>query len=238
MWSGTIACVALRMLQRGDLHAAIAVGLSEGAYLRQQDLVQLGKSDIYWGREHGCVLALGIRERGERSKTGSNQGVLVDRVHVSGMLRALDETLQDGEPFFVISAIEYRRAWWAALQDINGHKICGPPHSLRRSGPSAGAAAHRRTLEEIRRRGRRVAISSVQRYAKYWTLSKHMAKVPPPVRAAGEAFLADPRKVICAYLAERKQPLARRLERHLARSSRLVFPSRPPLAAALEPKAS
>ena len=42
---------------------------------------------------------------------------------MSDMLQALDETLEDGEPFFPISAIEYRRDWWAALQDINCQKI-------------------------------------------------------------------------------------------------------------------
>ena len=87
-------------------------------------------------------------------------------------------------------------------------------------------------MEEIRRRGRWVAISSVQRYSKDWLLPRHMAQVPAPVLSLGEAFLADPRKVIRAYLAESKEPLAKRLDYHLQRSSQLVFPSRPPLAAA------
>ncbi len=237
MWSGTIAAVALRMIQRGALHAAIAVWLSEDCYLREQDWLQLVKGDVFWDRDNGCALALGVRERGERSKTGSNQGVLVDRVYVSDMLRALADTLQDGEPFFPISAIEYRRSWWSAVQDINCQKICGPPHSLRHSGPAADAASHRRTLEEIRRRGRWVAISSVQRYSKDWLIPRHMSFLPPPAVAVGEAFLADPRRTIRAYLSGRTEPLAKRLDHHLSQSSELVFPSRPALAAALEPKA-
>ncbi len=120
---------------------------------------------------------------------------------------------------------------------INCHRIRGPPHSLRRSGPASDACFHRRALEEIRRRGRWVAISSVHRYSKDWLIPRHMSFLPAPVLSVGEAFLADPRRTIRAYLAERTEPLARRLEHYLSQSSELVFQSRPALAAALEPKA-
>ena len=53
IWTGTIAAAALRMIQRGDLYAAVAVWLSEDAYLREQDWIQLVKGDVCWDREYG-----------------------------------------------------------------------------------------------------------------------------------------------------------------------------------------
>eukprot|EP00969_Alexandrium_andersonii_P116753 5161646-Alexandrium_andersonii.AAC.1 len=60
-----------------------------------------------------------------------------------------------------MSAEAFRRVWRATLESL-GLSWVGPPHSLRHSGPSADATSGRRSLEDIRRRGRKSQIKSVQ----------------------------------------------------------------------------
>ena len=106
----------------------------------------------------------------------------------------------------------------------------GPPHNIRHSQPSTDAASGRRTLEEIRRRGRWSALSSVQRYTKDFLLCRHDAKLPGSVKLAGLIFLSDPRAALIDALRDGpSSPLARILVSALASRSDVVYPAAPDL---------
>eukprot|EP00959_Pyramimonas_sp_CCMP1952_P031858 668449-Pyramimonas_sp.AAC.1 len=47
-----------------------------------------------------AALALGVRERGARAKTGSNQGALLDRAYAGDMLLGFREHLEVAEFLF------------------------------------------------------------------------------------------------------------------------------------------
>ena len=109
--SKTIGAIVLKMIQNGHTFSALAVMLSEDAYLREQDWSQMCMEDVY-GDQNRVAIVLGVRERGEKARTGSNQGVLLDRAYLGDMILAMKEHLEVGEPFFPISTVEYRRHWW------------------------------------------------------------------------------------------------------------------------------
>ena len=71
----SVACVALRLFERGFLHEGIIVLLSYDCFLREQDWESLRRDDVASDDTLQTALLFGVRERGERSKTGSNQGV-------------------------------------------------------------------------------------------------------------------------------------------------------------------
>ena len=71
----SVASVALRLFERGFLHEGIFVLLSYDCFLCEQDWESLRRNDVASDDTLQTALLFGVRERGERSKTGSNQGV-------------------------------------------------------------------------------------------------------------------------------------------------------------------
>eukprot|EP00972_Heterocapsa_arctica_P095226 14044288-Heterocapsa_arctica.AAC.1 len=56
------------------------------------------------------ALSLGLRERGGKVKTGSNQGVVLEIPWVREMVRALRSAASDGdEPLFPLTQQQFRR---------------------------------------------------------------------------------------------------------------------------------
>lgn len=150
--SPTIAAISLWMTRRGYVLEALALVLSEECYLREQDWHQLRKEDVFCSNGRTSFV-LGVRERGMKVKTGSNQGVTLDRAYVADALQAVVDDIAEEEVVFPFTPEHYRKVWWEAL-DALGLRWCGPPHSARHSGPSADIAFNRRDLELVRRRGR------------------------------------------------------------------------------------
>ena len=91
--------------------------LSQDGYLREQDWEQLRTEDV---QDTGDVMALlfGRAERGERSKTGQGQGLLVDYPGTREMLRARLSQVSPGDKIFKISQRTYRQLWHAASTSL------------------------------------------------------------------------------------------------------------------------
>ena len=202
--STTIAAVALDMTRRGHLLEALALWLSEDCYLREQDWHQLLGSDVFTDGATTAIV-MGVRERGQKVKTGSNQGVSLDRAFVADALNAVVASIGPGESVFPFDPVQYRRVWWDTLRRL-GLEFCGPPHNVRHSGPSADIGSGRRDLEQVRRRGRWASMNSVQRYTKDFRLVEHKSKVPAALTTEGTHFISDPRRQWVAAIAA--SPLA------------------------------
>ena len=152
-----IFLIALRLIELGFAAAALAVLLSEDGYLREDDWENLPIKDIMAVRldktsppEVG--LLLGSSERGGTTKTGPDQGVIVQTPLLQWWVYYLLQIKDPAERLIDLSSAAFRRLWWRALDDL-GLLYMGPPHSLRHSRPSADALAGL-DLEQICRRGR------------------------------------------------------------------------------------
>ena len=84
-------------------------------------------------------MIFGVRDRGLKVKTGSNQGVTLDRAYIADVLVALVASLEYGDSVFPFDPIQYRKEWRQALKAL-GLLWAGPPHNVRHTGPSADIA--------------------------------------------------------------------------------------------------
>ena len=130
----TVGAVAARMLQRGRVYAAVVTLLSCDGWLRQQDWNGLRSEDVVEDGVNGKVgLFFGVRERGEKSKTGTNQGLVLQIPLVNELLKLLKVGLAPGDLLFPLSPSQFREEWWATLRELN-MEWAGPPHNLSHSG--------------------------------------------------------------------------------------------------------
>ena len=90
--------------------------------------------------------------------------VFANIVFVAAIITQLVANADRRAKLFPVGQIDFRRQWWAALENM-GIRKRWPPHSLRHSGP-AHRVARGQPLEEVRRRGRWISRKSVQRYTK------------------------------------------------------------------------
>ncbi|CAK0806068.1 unnamed protein product, partial [Prorocentrum cordatum] len=141
----------------GDQEAADAPEVALDAYLRSAELFGLRAADVVIdvdsAGEQAAALRLGVPERGERAKTGTRQGELIDRAHVADML--------------------VRRAG----DDAGAKRF--PPRAARHSGPSRDAATGCRAARAIQRRGRWASEKSALRCMKARALVAARAALPP-----------------------------------------------------------
>ena len=82
-----VALVVLRLWELGHLYAGCAVLLSYVMLAREQDWVQLRGADVV-GAGDDVALLLGVSQRGEKSKTGANQGAQIASKAVGRMCRS------------------------------------------------------------------------------------------------------------------------------------------------------
>ena len=158
------------------------------------------------------ALLLGAGARGLATKTGSDQGVVIENRTLRYILTMLEEITDDSAPLFPIDLIVFRRHWWAALDDI-GIADHWPPHSLRHSGPSH-RALRGVSLEAIRRRGRWASLKSVQRYTKSHVLLARRARLGAERMTAGRAILNNlPKLFLNVSLPGRSSAFARAMRR-------------------------
>eukprot|EP00972_Heterocapsa_arctica_P009704 1428873-Heterocapsa_arctica.AAC.1 len=66
------------MIEDGHILEAIIVFLCSDGWLREQDWEMLQSSDCSEEASGRIALSLGVRARGEKVKTGSNQGVVLE----------------------------------------------------------------------------------------------------------------------------------------------------------------
>ena len=192
-----VAVVVLHMIDIGRLYDAALVLLSYDVFAREQDWLNLRGADVH-GSDGDVAIALGVRSRGESSKTGPHQGATIALPLVGRLLRRLAKRVGPDNVLFPISAAEYRKRWWAALCRM-GLEAAGPPHRLRHSG-AAEFVSRGGSLEMARRRGRWAALSSVQRYTKVHHLTKSRGMLSDERRARGKAFWRAPEKTLRQHL--------------------------------------
>jgi predicted MarR family transcription regulator len=158
-------------------------------YLRQGEWRQLKAEDIFIDTDGKVAFVLGVAERGERVKTGHNQGVVLDSVELSKEWREKINSLAPGAPIFNFSQAEFSAEYAKTKAELNlGH--LGPLHDLRHAGAARDAESGTRDLEQIRRRGRWKAMDSVQRYTKTYLLVKARSLLPAAVLQRGRELLA------------------------------------------------
>ena len=177
-----------QLARQGCVDAAFAAAVQLDGYMREQDWIQLRAEDVQvdW-RKDACVVALlfGRRHRGESVKTGQEQGVKLESSLLSRLLAERVKDMEPEERIFNLTADVFRREWRQAAVAL-GMPWFPPPHCLRHTGPSEDASSGRRTLEDIRRRGRWTQPKSVQRYSKPHALVMHKARLTEKVKSRGE----------------------------------------------------
>ena len=148
---------------------------------------QLKCEDLSWSRDRRRVAVhFGRGARGERSKTGRDQGVTFDTPWVVAILDRRSAGKAADDKVFPLSSSAYRKWWRAAADAVLGKGAgLGPPHSARHTGAARDLAEGYRSFEQVQRRGRWQAQSSVQRYARTHAWVAAVAATPPQVQKKG-----------------------------------------------------
>ena len=174
------------MRAAGSVEAADATMLALDAYLRSAEVFALCAEDMVESK--GVVaIKLGVAERGERTKTGVRQGVMIDRPHVAAMLLAQSANRDPKAKLFACTVDQYRRAIRRGFEELGVDPF--PPHAARHSGPSHEAAEGYRTVWAIQRRGRWASEKSVMRYVKTHALLAAQAALQEAVMQRGRELL-------------------------------------------------
>ena len=118
----------------------------------------------------------------------------MDQQWLSLIIVARVQALSGHARVFEFTQQKFRAEWGASLLRL-GLEWVGPPHTLRHSGPSRDAFENRRTLEDIRRRGRWSQIKSIQRYSKRHELVVHKSRLTPTAKKQGEELIANPTSI-------------------------------------------
>ena len=154
-------------------------------YLRHGEWAQLRYEDV--AIHDGTVsFMLGVsgEGRGERVKTGFNQGVVLDSLSLAREWTKKLARTPPGSCVFPFTPLTFYKEWFAALRAL-GLSEEWPPHALRHAGASRDVEMKTRTLEEVRRRGRWKTLDSVQRYTKTFALVRARAAMPKEILAKG-----------------------------------------------------
>ena len=137
------------------------------------------------------TLLFGRSSRGERSKTGCDQGVSLDEPYSKEIVRARLKGLAPDDRLFPVTSNQYPQWWGRAADAILGkdRQQCSP-RAARHTGASRDLATGCRSLEQVQRRGRWKTPSSVQRYAKTHVWRSVEALLSEHVRERGNAILS------------------------------------------------
>ena len=170
--------------------AGDAIVLAVDGYLREQDLFQLQVRDVILDKGVATLL-LGVGSRGESSKTGRDQGVVLDEpLSFSILQRRCQDKKPSAKVFPRLTPLSYNKWWkWAAQQACGDKHGAGNPHSARHSGPSRDLTTGYRSLEMIMKRGRWKALTSIHRYAKPHAWYACISQLGPRERARGDEIL-------------------------------------------------
>ena len=204
------AALTVAALRGEDEQGALINGLSLDCLLRGQDWSRLRLSDVKESETRSgsleVALRLGVRARGERTKTGAGQGVVVERPWLAAWLRDYcDRRRAQGKIFvFDLKTYEFRSrfATWQGRLRI----AVGTPHVLRHGG-AALMISRGDERKKVKVRGRWGKDKSLDRYTKTHLLTAQRATLPQDVLALGRAFLADP---IAELIRARQKLLAPR----------------------------
>jgi integrase len=185
-----VGAVAAACMRVGEEAVALVAWLSFDCLLRQQDWRGLRTEDVSIDREE-VSFRFGVRARGERVKTGSDQGVSIDRLWLRQWFRTYLAAQQLGPGGFVFGSIFARFDVVFGATQTQLQLERNTPHGLRHGGASQ-MILDNLSLDEVRRRGRWAQEKSCRRYLKTHELTRIRAAMPATVRRLGERFLAAP----------------------------------------------
>ena len=174
--------------RRGQKEYASITETSLDAYFRTHEWCKIRGEDIFYDGEL-VGIALGVQERGERVKTGVNQGVVLDSPYLRSIWASMKQSKLPHELVFASSATGFKQAWEEAKRALHLEWI-GPEHRMRHAGAARDIERGTRSLEQIRRRGRWRCLDSVQRYTKTWLLIRARGLMTAAQREAGSAIAA------------------------------------------------
>ena len=157
------------------------------AYLRPGEVValrwrQLIPPEPAAGNDFAALL-LHPFEAGKSSKTGGYDDTvpldLVEQQHLANTPLALKKLRHPDELIINLSLNELSKLFRTPALRLKLEPL-GPPvlYQLRHSGPSHDLAQRRRTLVEVKKRGRWRADTSVSRYAKGGRLGEQLQRLP------------------------------------------------------------
>jgi len=194
-----VGAVAATFALEGRVQELAITVLTFDALLRCEDWRKLRAVDICCDAGE-VALRLGVPERGERTKTGTEQGVTL----WSRVAKVLAEGLKLAAPFegarvFTVTEQEFRISLAETLGELGVPPPPGDleftPHCLRHAGASV-AFQEGVPLREIKLRGRWVADSSVRRYTKPHLLVRLDESLPRDTHRLGEVFWDDPLRFV------------------------------------------
>ena len=172
-------------------HPATAFGMliQFVCYLRPGELVGLTPSHVVRPTAHAGPYAkrwgllLGPQALGVPTKPGEfDQSVLIDwsELHWIGpLMEALLKDVPAQQTLFNLSGLEYNALLRLAAR-VTGSDILDPqPYGLRHGGASMDILTSRRSLSEVKKRGRWKTDASVRRYEKATLALKQLARLAP-----------------------------------------------------------
>jgi integrase len=170
---------------------ALRTVLARDGLLRQGEIDKLRIGDCSFARDE-CALALGVVQRGERTKTGVRQGVCLRDPLVIALLRGYVDGRASGAKVFTRTTAQSFRKDWAALRDRLGLPD-RPPHALRHAGAAELVRSGWR-LADVKVRGRWRCDASVRRYTKTHDLVAYdaaVARLPVGLVTLADSWIAD-----------------------------------------------
>lgn len=176
---------------------ALCLLLATDTALREMDWEQLLREDVHDDGER-MALELGKLERGETSKTGPKQGVVVGRDWIRLMMLVWIRDIKPSDRVFPFTQQHMRNLWNWAKRVL--HLDLGPLHTVRHTEPAASVEERRRSLEELRRLGRWASLRSVERYSKHYLLVGARERLPPEVRSRGAHLPEHPGELVVIVL--------------------------------------
>jgi len=183
-----LAYIANHLRRKGEEEAALMVEVATDGWLRSQDLSLLRYEDVAVSTcpttgERLISLSLGSVERGERTKTGPRQGVLMDFPGLGDRLMKHRSSMKKQDKLFKTSSAKLGKLWRKAMEELG--LDLGPFHSIRHSGPSRDHLLGYRDLTAIMKRGRWRVAASVNRYSKSHTYVTQLSRVDESIIQEG-----------------------------------------------------
>lgn len=178
--------------RQGKIYHRLIALLSMDCYLRSQDWSQLVNADVSCD-SRSVALVFGVSRRGEASKGGCNQGVVIARGYLAEAMSAVVSLGGGSTAVFPWIPRKFRCSW-QALWAKEGIKEGRTIHELRHTGASEDISRGRRDREAVRRRGRWRHLTSVDRYTKSHLLVAARKEFGDKVISRGARIARNPRK--------------------------------------------
>ena len=197
-WLGLLAIVAY-LLSQGSVEHALALILQFTLYLRPGELCELRVGQVVAPIGRGALWGFIVRpfltEDSRPGKTGEfDESLLLDDPRLAFLapfLLCLTQGRPATDPLFSFDVRGLTESLRTTLQALKMEHMGVELYSLRHGGASDDFLTKRRTLPEIKHRGRWRADSSVRRYTKSARALKELEKIPQGALAVAMALDLD-----------------------------------------------